>query len=242
MIEAMKKTLTFHDENWDKAIVKIEITHRNWYPELTMSAEFKWHGWQCLDYIVPDNEYQKELIELWESNHLKEVDEWILITLEHCISFIESIEDDTYSDPININDMGLSVDRIVIAKANDLSVEVDRLLALIDITDLSIESLDDVEYDSNRKEFSAEWNDWAIVTDDEADDMHYDYVENLIDDIGIAQLNSWGPYIRQSDDWTITVSQEVIFSPSERWEALNPYDGNEYESHINWEYWFGYQR
>lgn len=70
----MKKTIEFIDDNNKRAIVDVEITHRNGYPEFTMSGRYAGSWGQCLDEIAPRTDYQRELIELWKKYHLQNVE------------------------------------------------------------------------------------------------------------------------------------------------------------------------
>jgi len=68
-----KKQIEFLDKNNNKAIIDIEITERNGYPEFIMSGQFLNSYGQCLDKIEPDNNAQRMLINLWKNYHLKDI-------------------------------------------------------------------------------------------------------------------------------------------------------------------------
>jgi hypothetical protein len=65
-----KTNVKFKDANNILYSVEIEITHRNGYPEFTMSGEGNGIMGQCDDGIKPKNAQQKRLKELWETYHL----------------------------------------------------------------------------------------------------------------------------------------------------------------------------
>lgn len=72
-MEDYKKELVFIDAENHKARLDIEITHRNGYPEFTVSGQFL-SGWgQVIDHIKPANEAQRELIAAHGEYHLKDV-------------------------------------------------------------------------------------------------------------------------------------------------------------------------
>lgn len=70
----MKKTITFIDENKRKAIIELEITHRNGYPEFTACGRYCGGGGQCQDNIKPRTEAQEDLLSFWKKYHLKNID------------------------------------------------------------------------------------------------------------------------------------------------------------------------
>lgn len=66
MKEEQKTNVKFKDEQNNLWNIEIEITHRNGYPEFTMSGE----NGQCQDRIKPANKQQKRLFEIWNEWHL----------------------------------------------------------------------------------------------------------------------------------------------------------------------------
>ena len=68
-----KKTASFIDANGHRAVINCEITNRNGYPKFTASGTYCGSGGQCQDEIKPRTEKQKELMNLWEKYHLKDV-------------------------------------------------------------------------------------------------------------------------------------------------------------------------
>ena len=65
-----KTSVKFKDKNNNLCSVDIEITHRNGYPEFTMTGEMGSSGGQCYDSIVMADSKQKKLIEFWKTYHL----------------------------------------------------------------------------------------------------------------------------------------------------------------------------
>ena len=60
----------FKDKQNNLFKIEIEITHRNGYPEFSMSGEGNGSIGQCGDGITPANEPQKRLINIWNTYHL----------------------------------------------------------------------------------------------------------------------------------------------------------------------------
>ncbi len=91
-MEDKQKTVSFVDANNVKYIIKAEITHRNGYPEFTMAGQNgQCHG-QCQDSIKPDNNYQKKIIDIWNTWHLNGIYNPIHIKKELPKNFWNTIE------------------------------------------------------------------------------------------------------------------------------------------------------
>lgn len=69
-MKTQKRKVSFIDATGKKANIKLEITHRNGYPEFTASGEYNGSLGQCLDNIKPSTEAQKKIIEFWNLYHL----------------------------------------------------------------------------------------------------------------------------------------------------------------------------
>lgn len=97
MKNEFKKTISFIDKNKRKAIIKLEITHRNGYPELTACGRYCGSSGQCQDDIKPRTEAQKEFLDFWNKYHLKDItknEEQLTNELNRIIKTIESDEDE----------------------------------------------------------------------------------------------------------------------------------------------------
>lgn len=68
----MKKQIkfSFRDAKGVKITIEAGITERNGYPEFTMSGDYGHGCGQIYDRIVPKNDEQKRLIEIWKTYHL----------------------------------------------------------------------------------------------------------------------------------------------------------------------------
>jgi len=70
MYKEQKTNVKFKDGKNILYNVEIKITHRNGYPEFSMSGEGQGSMGQCYDDIKPKNPKQKRLIEIWKTYHL----------------------------------------------------------------------------------------------------------------------------------------------------------------------------
>ena len=232
-----QRNIIFRDSEWKKTNIDIEVTTRNGYPELTISWECNWHLWQCDEQIKPKNEYQKELINLWDTKHLKEVDESMIEVLDTLCDNIESEESN------NIITIDMLEEQFFVDKSEQLDCEVEKLMAWCLQEWVTVEWLDNIKGYWNR--YTIEWNDWLICTDEEADEAHLEDVENLVNDIWFEWFHekyiSW-PYVERLDNWNIEVKMSVEIPSYERANALNRYDWYEYEQLINWTTYYLYKQ
>lgn len=72
-MKTLKRTIEFIDAKNRKAIIDVEITTRNGYPEFTAGGQYMGSFGQCLDQISPKTNEQRQLIDLWKEYHLKDV-------------------------------------------------------------------------------------------------------------------------------------------------------------------------
>lgn len=232
-----QRNIIFRDAEWKKANIDIEITTRNGYPELTMSWDYAGWCWQIVDHIKPKNEYQEELINIWNTQHLKEVN-WLMQTiLDELCDNIESKESN------NLITIDMLEEQFFVDKAEQLDCEVEKLMAWCLQEWVTVEWLDNIEVGRNNY-FNIEWNDWLICTDEEADEAHLEDIENFVDELWFERFNknyiSWS-YVERLDNWNIEVKMSVEISSSERWNALAWYDWYENEVDINWTTYYLYR-
>lgn len=64
------RKLSFVDDKNQKIKVELEITNRNGYPEFTCSGSAAGHHGQMYDSIVPKNENQQIILDIWKKYHL----------------------------------------------------------------------------------------------------------------------------------------------------------------------------
>lgn len=231
-----QRDIIFRDAEWNKVTVDVELTTRNGHPELTMSWDYSSSYWQVVDHIKPKNEYQEQLIELWNTKHLKEVDESMIEVLDTLCDNIESEESN------NIITIDMLEEQFFVDKAEQLDCEVEKLMAWCLQEWVTVEWLDNIEVNWNR--YTIEWNDWLICTDEEANEAHLEYIENFVDDLWFEWFNknyvSW-PYVERLPNWNIEVKMSIEIQPYER-AILNRYDWNEYEQAINWTTYYLYKQ
>ena len=65
-----KKSILFTDKTKSLVKLEIEISHRNGYPEFSISGNYGHSGGQIQYHIKPKNEAQSNLLSLWSKHHL----------------------------------------------------------------------------------------------------------------------------------------------------------------------------
>lgn len=83
-----KRRIEFIDGDNHKAILDVEVTDRNGYPEFTASGQYLGSYGQCLDDINPITNEQHQLFDLWREYHLKNIDD-----LPANVAFSSSLSD-----------------------------------------------------------------------------------------------------------------------------------------------------
>ena len=252
-----QRNIIFRDAEWKKANIKIEITTRNGYPELTMSWDYSGWCWQIVDHIKPKNEYQEELINIWNTQHLKEVN-WLMQTiLDELCDNIESEESN------NIITIDMLEEQFFVDKAEQLDCEVEKLMAWCLQEWVTVEWLDNIEVHWDT--YTIEWNDWLIYTDEEADEACKDYIKEtawafnqdfIISHSKVLDYDKWSYNIlkaiqEQCESWNDAILRLIddidefcddAISSDWRWHFLSWYDWNENEVDINWTTYYLYKQ
>lgn len=235
----MKQNIKFHDKKNNIANIDINIYHnKNWKKTLSMIWEYNGSMWQCYYDIIPKNKYQKELMQLWKDYHLNDINWLIYNTLpedieeivNNVVTNIEQIEEKEYATKITLESYNSNdnIKQAILDVSDELGTTEAKLLAICIQCEVTLESLSENNIEVNNNNFTIEWNEWLVCTDEEADDEYLEYVEWLVDDIWFKWLNwvSWPEC--ELVDWEIVVSQSVTFAWSERWSTLNMYNWEEY--------------
>jgi hypothetical protein len=89
---------------------------------------------------------------------------------------------------------------------------------------------------------SINWEEFLIANENNINDMYEEYVENLVDDIGIQWLQNWYQRTVIDNEWNITVSMEWDFPADERGSILNSRNWEELEIKIDWKYFYWYKQ
>jgi hypothetical protein len=95
---------------------------------------------------------------------------------------------------------------------------VEALVQMLDLTDEDVDDIIEEEYSHyGIPAFQYDDGEYAVATDSEADDAHYEYVENLLDDMGYEGFGhniKW--YVDGDDvaeDWRGTIEEWVYDDP-----------------------------
>ncbi len=161
MKNEQKMNVVFKDADNIRYDIKIEITHRNGYPEFSMSGDGNGSSGQCDSGIKPLNKPQKELMNIWavwhlngmnagtenQSNKLKEMKE--SYEYDRACSFLNSFSPD--GKPISAYDLK--------------NIESIRTESKIKISDINNEVSIFNESEAESKKTFQEGGSWIIIKD-----------------------------------------------------------------------------
>ena len=138
----MKRTIKFLDK--ERCLVSIEIDTEGSY--FSMSGERNGSYGQIRDHIVPENEYQQQLIDIWREHHLMRIDPTICFDeqIEDICDMIEEIEEEEQEREITEEDIDLFDD----------FDEPEKAIALALLFELSVNEIDDIVKESKSRRVS----------------------------------------------------------------------------------------
>jgi len=171
----MKRTIKFLDK--ERCLVSIEIDTEDSY--FSMTGERKGHYGQIAAHIKPKNEYQQQLVDIWDEYHLSKIYPiaWLEKQINSLCDKIEEIEEEEKDRKVTEEDIDLFDD----------FDEPEKAIALALLFDLSVNEIDDI---SNERD-----NYWSIQgirylfgTDEEMDDEWDEYLDNYIDECVLPEI------------------------------------------------------
>lgn len=228
-----RKEITFKDGEKKKAVIEINITLRNGYPEFTMCGEYCGSGGQCLDHIKPDNDQQQALIDLWNKWHLNGKDnplpENLWDDVVDLCNEIEELEQGKKDSMLLSEALEDDADSETINKITEIfSDNYKKAIALGLNQGLTIiETLEEIEVSSHDNCLLEYAGNYYLVGGDEAMDEAWDEsLENYIDECILPEL----PEIYQKY-FDNEAFKKDCWSDG-RAHSLNRYDGGEAEEEV----------
>lgn len=166
-------------------------------------------------------------------------DDFLETIIEPLLDELDTEEENYSSRPVTED---MIEDQEFIDKADELNTTPEKLMAMCLYCDICIDNLDSIKEDWGNR-FTIEGQDYLVCTDDEANDEHLKYIEDLVEEGGTSYFNGFGkPTVNMDEEGTITISAgEVNMFPSERWNSLSGYDGNEWEQKVKGETFYFYK-
>lgn len=209
LVQPLNTTRSPSHEKLKQALDSIQVPYEN---DLFLSAYvdmYKWipfiygHAWTHVD--VP-SDIEEQIIQILEEIQKEQDDSPLLRNLSEVVA-LESIS----------------------TLADNNEVDIEKVFALwihLDARVADIEFYTKWYWDNI---ISAEGSDYIVCTDEEANEEHLEYIENLVDEIWFEAFGKSKINVSRDDDGDIIVSREVCIPSNERWNSLNSYDWNEYE-------------
>lgn len=229
----MKTQIKLKDKTGSIAFLDIEITHRNNYPELTISGEYIGGHGQVYDNIKPRTKLQKALLLLWETKHLKKVTKAEQVVIANLAADLRA-EYNKERGKKHLSELDPDDALDLINETGNFS-DPEKVLALALEEDITAKELDDIiEKGDNR--FSYGGREYLVCTDEEADDLHDDELENYLDEIILVNLPAVAQKYFDREHWKGDAAIDG------RGNSLNRYDGNEIERKINGTWYYLYRQ
>lgn len=229
-----KRTISFLDKNRNRALVTVELTDHNNYPEATFVADINGHHGQCDGTIKPSTKAQRELIALWNKVHLKKVNPAIftadIALLADAIEKHEAKRKGKSFDELEDYEL---VEFIQNKDIFSQDRDVELCAALVRMFNLSENDIEDVEIKNTRA--TVQGIDYIAGTDDECDTEWEADLDNYLDDCVLPDLpeNMKGYFDRER--WMNDAKMDG------RGHSLNRYDGSEESYSINGTEYFAYR-
>lgn len=216
----MKRTIEFLDEKRNKVIAKVELKKGRF----SMSGEYTGSFGQCFDDVVPANDEQKRLMDIWRKYHLSSVPEDFEDELTDLLDEIEQIEEDAADREVEESDL-------------DLFQDFDRpelALALALMLDLKVNEIEDIE-ENDDIHWTVQGVDYLAGDDDEMDQEWEDDLDNYLEECVYPDLPENMRNYFDDDAW----KRDAKFDG--RGHSLNRYDGGELETCVNGTYYYAYR-
>lgn len=219
----MKRTIKFLDK--ERCLVSIEIDTNRGY--LSMSGERNGHYGQIRDYIVPREEYQQQLIDIWREYHLMRIDPTICFDeqIEEICDMIEEIEEIEKEREITEEDIDLFDD----------FDEPEKAIALALLFELSVNEIDDIVHDGDNR-WTVQGDDYLFGTDEEMDDEWDEHLDNYIDECVLPEIPKYLQFYFDEERFKNDCKQDG------RGHSLNYYDGGEEEIEFNGTNYYAYRQ
>lgn len=234
-MEIFNKELVLHDKNWTRN--ELTITNELWYFSICNT-----HGQNRFE---SKNELQQKLLDIWNTYHLKNIDQLPDNFEEYLFNIIDKLqeEEDEYNDRL-ITEEDIENDERFVQHADDnCDWEVEKLMAACLECWVSFNWLENVT-SSNGFDWEIEWQDYCIYTDEEADEAHLKDVESFVDELWMEWFNkdylSW-PYVTRLQNGNIEVIMSIEIWAYERWNSLARYDWKERYQVVNWTTYYLYK-
>jgi len=151
---------------------------------------------------------QAKIIELWKQDVKK-----VYALAEYIPEDLTDID-----ETINLNDF----------------VEPDKVQALSQHLETHFSTIEETTYNDNS--FEAEGSKWLVVTDEEADDLWEESLDNYLKDCVYPELPDNMQNYFDDEKWKENAKMDG------RGHSLNRYDGSEYSEKVNDTYYFIYQQ
>lgn len=224
----MKRDIKFKTKDGSIAFLEVEITDRNNYLELSICGEHNGGHGQCYDSIKPKTKLQKELLNIWNTKHLKKVTEIEILEIAELLEAIEQEQNKLYTPANLVSEQDEEEMLEKICEINHLdnnSEDAEKILALAIQEEITVGELDNIT--GNGTSFSFGGREWIVATDAEADQLQDEDFDNYIEDCVLPELQGNLKNYFDEEAWK---RDARIYG---RGNSLSHYDGHEQEKTVN---------
>jgi hypothetical protein len=219
-----QRTVKFKDDNNNFVIAEIEVTHRNGYPEFTMSGEYEGAHGQVFDRVRPATTSQRELIQLWDKWHLEQINGFDAF-IQNIDELLDIIEEEQEARQVTKED----------SEYFEEFNEPETVHALALMLDLTIEDIDTIEEEEDNR-FSVGGMEYLCGTDDEMDVLWDEELDHYLEEIIYPDLPDNMQIYFDDEAWKRDARMDG------RSHVLNRYDGSELEYNLNGILYFAYKQ
>jgi hypothetical protein len=219
-----QRTVKFKDDNNNFVIAEIEVTHRNGYPEFTMSGEYEGAHGQVFDRVKPAKTSQRELIELWNKWHMEQIND-LGSFVKNLDALLDDIEDEQISKQVTEED----------SEYFELFDEPETVHALSLMLDLTIEDIDTIEEEGDNR-FSIGGMEYLCGTGEEMDVLWDKELDRCLEEIVYPDLPDYMQIYFDDEAWKRDARIDG------RAHILNRYDGSELKYKLNDVWYFAYKQ
>ena len=232
-----ERTIIFHDKEDKLVISELKITERNGYPEFTMCNERHGHSGQAE--FKPKDGNQEILHTIWKKYHLngKEpgLPDGFKDVLSKVCDAIELEESERFDNKISWDQI-FNEDGEIISDLETLELQNlydHKIIALAKHLDISpMEANEDIQQSNyNDCLYSYSGIEYLVCTDDEADELEREYLENMIDECYLYSLKNENKNHPALD--YIDIERWINDWSGNRGENLGRYDGKENEEDVS---------
>ena len=202
------------------------------------------------DMFVPDGEAQEQLLGLWQKYHLTPINKGLETITTIILDELQQSLEDEWVTRASVANMPVDyLKEIINSECLGVRGEYEyHAIALAKHCECTIDEMKNIKQESgkyaNLNMFTCQGRNYLVATDDEADVLEREYVENVIDECYLAEFISEEQKSRRSNPLLTYLDKDKWIDDwcGNRGENLSSQDGIEHEIKIVNEWFFIYEQ